>query len=105
MKNPRKSAKEHKTYFNKIEQKANDIIEGLSQFSFANFEKSYNQNEVKNEDIFILLENHKNRLENERRQSTADLYTWTIASLKAFHTDGRTKKLLLADITANFLLN
>ncbi len=102
-KNPRNEARDNKIYFNKIEQKANNILKDLVQFSFANFEKAYDQNEVKNEDVFTLLLNYGNRLAEEKRQSTADTYDWTISSLKAYYTDGKTKKLLLSDITPKFL--
>ena len=62
-KNPRKDARELKMYFDEIEYKANQVIKDEVPFNFVNFEKAYNQHEIKNEDLLTLLEHAKNRLE------------------------------------------
>ena len=103
LKNPRKEYREVKIQLNEMQHKANTVIKNLVQFSFANFEKIYNQNEIKNEDVFTLLDEYKNRLIKEKRQSSADTFAWTIASLKNYHTDEKTKKLFLSEVTKEFL--
>lgn len=101
--NPRGERKEVKLYLNRIENKAASIIRDLVQFSFVNFEKVYNENEVRNEDVFILLEAYRERLIKENRLNSANTFTWTINSLKGYHTDKKTKRLLLSEVTPAFL--
>ncbi len=75
----------------------------MSRFSFENFEEVFNQNAVKNEDLFALLQNAQARLEKEKRLRTAETFSWAKTSLEKFYTDGKIKKLLLSDITPALL--
>lgn len=101
MKNPKKEAMDSKLYFEKIKHKSNGIIRYLPQFSLANFEKLYNQNQVKNEDFLALLLNTINKIEKENG-SVLLIHTHRLSVTLKFYTDGKTKNLpiLLSQVVA-----
>lgn len=100
---PRKEHKEKLLYFNGIEKKAVDIINEMPVFSFAAFEKKFNQKPKKDVDTISLFETYIEQLKNESRIGTADSYNWALTSIKNFIATKRKKKLSFGDVTTEFL--
>src|SRR6478609_2862351 len=55
---PRKEFKEHQLFFNKIEQRAVEIIKELHPFSFQGFEKKFDQKTDRSKDVLTYLETY-----------------------------------------------
>jgi len=100
---PRKEYKEKLLYFNGIEDKALEIINGMNVFSFAAFEKKFNQKPKKDVDTISLFETYIEQLKNEDRIGTADSYNCALTSIKSFIGTKRRKKLSFADVTPELL--
>lgn len=102
---PRSEHKKHLLYFNQIEQKALDIIEGLPVFSFPAFEKKFDQKPKENADTISLFERYIDNLRKEERIGTAISYGCALSSLKHFVTNKKRKRLNFSDVTSEFLSN
>lgn len=96
---PRGNYKELQLTFQAIEQRANDIINKLPEFTFEIFEKNYLNVSVKN-DVFGAFKNQIERLGKEGRAGTADAYKCTLNSLLAYH---KKKLLSYSVITPDYL--
>lgn len=103
-KNPRdKELKRLKLLFATIEKKAVNIIDEMDSFTFQAFEKKFNQKAASKKDVFYLLQEYSNELTLQERLSTAESYRSTLNSFKEFIKDTRRIRLMLADITPEWL--
>lgn len=100
---PRNEAKENRIFFNKIEQKAIDIIKELHPFSFQQFEKKFNQKTDRSKDVLSHLEAYKEQLAKDGRSGTADSYKCAFNSITKFIKTKNRKKLQFADVTPEWL--
>jgi integrase/recombinase XerD len=97
--------KEYQTYFNKIEQKAIEIIKGLDSFSFQAFDKAFNQKTDRSKDVFYYMENYMDQLKKESRSGTENSYKCAYNSFKSYlKTKGR-KNFNFSDLTPEWLQN
>lgn len=96
---PRGEYKDYKLFFNAIEQRANDIVSNLPEFSFAAFEKNYLDKQDKHKDVYSYYQRYIAGLKNEGRAGTADSYTCSLNSLKHYHK----KTLHFEKLTPDFL--
>ncbi|MBN1185682.1 MAG: site-specific integrase [Bacteroidales bacterium] len=101
--NPRGDNKDNKVFFNKIEHRAIEVIKELEPFSFQAFEKKFNQKAAPKKDVFYLLQEYSGELTKQERLTTAESYRSTLKSFKEFIKDTRKTKLMLADITPEWL--
>jgi integrase len=100
---PRNEFKEHKLYFNKIEQRAIEIIKELSPFSFEGFEKKFDQRTDRAKDVLTYLDAYIKQLEKEERSGTADSYQCAYNSFTKYIKTKNRKKLSFGDITPEWL--
>ena len=96
---PRGEYKDHKLYFNAVEQRANDIVSNLPEFSFAAFEKNYLDKQDRQQDVYSYYGRYIAGLNSEGRAGTADSYTCSLNSLKQYHK----KTLHFEKLTPDFL--
>ncbi len=101
---PRNESKKLRLYFNKIEQRATDLIKELQHFSFELFEKKFNQSTNRNKDVLSHLEAYKEQLQKEERIGTAEIYKCAFNSFTKFIKASNRKKLKFSDITPDWLL-
>lgn len=100
---PRNEFKEHKLYFNKIEQRALDIIKELNPFSFEGFEKKFDQRVDRTKDVLTYLDNYIKQLSKDNRSGTADSYQCAYNSFKNYLESKGRKKLNFGDVTSEWL--
>lgn len=100
---PRGEYKDHQTFFNKVEQKALEIIREIDPFSFQIFEKKFNQKTDRSKDVFFYIETYMARLKAEGRVGTADSHKCSYNSFKNFLKSKNRKNLHFADITPEWL--
>lgn len=100
---PRNEFKEHKLYFNKIEQRALDIIKELHPFSFEGFEKKFDQRVDRTKDVLTYLDNYIKQLSKDNRSGTADSYQCAYNSFKKYLESKGRKKLNFGDVTPDWL--
>ena len=100
---PRNEAKERRIYFNKIEQRAIEIIKELHPFSFQSFEKKFNQKTDRSKDVLSYMESYIKQLSKDGRSGTADSYKCASNSFSKFIKTRNRKKLQFADITPDWL--
>jgi len=81
-------------------ERAEEVIDQLSVFSFEEFEKRYFTSQNEDNCIFSAIKNYENSLSEAGRASTAYLYTCTLNSLKNFT---RKETLEFDAITVDFL--
>ena len=84
---------------NKI-NKANEIINKLTVFTFDKFEREFYGNQKDVSDIFPIFEEYVAKLEEEDRFKTASAYRTAMNTIKKFHPKS---KLNILDITPSFL--
>lgn len=98
---PRAEHKERAIQFRAMEARANEIIEGMSVFTFQGFDKLYKTTKKQNQGCaFGMLESYIESLRAEGRAKTANSYLCTLNSFKAFH--GR-QTLPFSEITVGYL--
>ncbi len=97
--------KENQLYFAKIENKANEIVKSISDFSFAEFENKFNKKPTKSKDVFEYFENYIEKLKSEKRSGTADSYKCAYNSIRSFFNSKKRKKLPFQEITPEWLQN
>src|SRR5690554_5276649 len=102
-KKPHKKYKEKLLYFNSIEQKAQDILKDLHPFSFATFEKRFNQKPLSKIDVFTAMQTYIDKLAEEGRAATAYSYNCALASLKKRQESLHRKKFHFWDVTEDWL--
>jgi integrase len=100
---PRNEAKEQRIYFNKIEQRAIEIIKELHPFSFQSFEKKFNQKTDRSKDVLSYLNAYTEQLSNDGRSGTADSYKCAFNSFTKFIKSKNRKKLQFAEVTPEWL--
>lgn len=100
---PRNESKEHKLYFNKIEQRAVDIIKELNPFSFEGFEKKFDQRVDRTKDVLTYFDNYIKQLYKADRSGTADSYECAVNSFKKFLESKGRKRLNFGDVTPEWL--
>ncbi len=100
---PRNTSKDHKLYFNKIEQRAIDIIKELNPFSFEVFEKKFDQRTDRSKDVFHLFAQYIKALETEERNGTADSYQCAYNSFAKFLKSKNRKILNFRDVNSDWL--
>lgn len=103
LQNPRGKFKEYKLYFSKIEARAQEIIHNLDEFTFEDFEKTFIAKAPSQKEVFVLFEKYISNLKKQDRVSTASSYTDALSSLKKFAVFKGQKKILLKDITVEWL--
>jgi len=101
--NPRGDNKDNKVFFNKIEHRAIEVIKELDPFSFQAFEKKFNQKAAPKKDVLYLLQEYSEELTQQERLTTAESYRSALKSFKEFNKDSRKTRLMLADITPEWL--
>jgi len=101
--NPRKEHKANQLFFNKIEQRAIEVIKELEPFTFQTFEKKFNQKAAPKKDVFFLMQEYSEELTKQERLATAESYRSALKSFKQFTDDTRKKRLMLTDITPEWL--
>ncbi|MBK9934102.1 MAG: site-specific integrase [Cytophagaceae bacterium] len=95
--------KELQSFFNKIEQKAIEIIKSLDSFSFQAFDKAFNQKTDRSKDVFYYLENYMEQLKNESRSGTENSYKCAYNSFKSYLKSKGRKNFNFADLTPEWL--
>lgn len=100
---PRNEFKEHRLYFNKLEQRAIDIIKELHPFSFEGFEKKFDQRVDRTKDVITYLDNYIKHLSKDNRSGTADSYQCASNSFKKYLEEKGRKRLNFGDITPEWL--
>ena len=100
---PKKEYKENQLYFNKIEQKAIEIIKDMPVFSFPAFEKKFCQKPKENSDALSLFETYIEKLKKENRIGTATSYNCALSSIRNFTNSLHRRKLNFSDITHELL--
>lgn len=78
--------------------KAEEVLHNIAPFSISLFEKRLFANKQINESVFVLFDEHIQRMMKAGRIGTASSYRTCMNSLKGFK-----QKIRLADITAEFL--
>ncbi|MCX6258636.1 MAG: site-specific integrase [Bacteroidia bacterium] len=99
---PRGDYKDKRIILNSIEEKAREIIQSMSEFSFPEFEKLFLAKREDRNDVFVVYQHFINRFNKEERLSTAESYRSSMRSLKTFV---KKDKLLFTTITPEFLKN
>ncbi|MDX2303326.1 MAG: site-specific integrase [Microscillaceae bacterium] len=103
-KNPRNQFKELQIYFNKIEQKALEVIRTLDSFSFSSFEKKFIKKTVsQSTDVLSHLKYHIQYLKEEGQIGNSENYKCTMNSITKFIQNNGRKKLNFSDITPEWL--
>lgn len=95
--------KEMQLFFNKVEQKAQDIIKDLDPFTFTAFDKAFNNKTDKAKDVFSYLESYMEQLDKEGRSGTASSYKCAYNSFKSFINSKKRKYLPFGEITPEWL--
>jgi integrase/recombinase XerD len=95
--------KEMQLFFNKVEQKAQDIIKDLDPFSFAAFDKAFNSKTDKTKDVFSYMESYMEQLSKEGRSGTESSYKCAYNSIKSFLNSKKRKYLPFGEITPEWL--
>ena len=98
---PRGDYKDQKLFLDAIEKRANDVIKGLPEFSFATFERDYLDKNDKQQDVYSYYLRYIKELQDEGRASTASSYESSLNSLKVYHP----KVLQFDRLTPDFLKN
>jgi site-specific recombinase XerD len=101
--NPRKESREHKIFFNKIDQRAIEVIKELDVFTFESFEKKFSQQAAPKKDVLFLIQEYIDKLTSEERLNTAGTFKSTLKSFDEFLKEIKKKKLLLSEITPDWL--
>jgi integrase/recombinase XerD len=102
---PRGKFKEHLLYFNKIEEQSVAIIREMPVFSFALFEKKFNQKPKANQGILEVYSNYISELKQNERISTAYSYNNAKQSVTKFLESKNRKKIAFWEITTEWLNN
>ncbi len=101
--NPRKENKANQIFFNKIEQRALDVIRELDVFTFDLFEKKFDQQAAPKKEVFFLIQEYMNKLTSDDRLNTADSYKCALKSFTNFSSNSKKSKLVLTEITPEWL--
>ncbi len=97
---PRGEYKEMRKLFDKIDEKAVEVIKKLNPFTFDSFKIGFFDKSSYSDDVFGLFEAYISELRTEERVNTAISYECTLASLKKYHV----KSLLtFEEVTSKFL--
>ncbi|MCX6257857.1 MAG: site-specific integrase [Bacteroidia bacterium] len=97
---PRGDFKERKILLNSIEEKALEVIHGMEEFSFPEFENLFLSKKSDKSDVFVCIQEFSDILRKDERIGTADSYKCSMNSLKQFV---KKEKLLFTSITPEFL--
>ncbi|WP_282036189.1 site-specific integrase [Saccharicrinis aurantiacus] len=100
---PRKTYKDHLLYFNEVELKARTIIKDIHPFTFAAFEKKFNEAPRSTIDVFSAFQTYIETLLKDGRVSTAESYKCALNSLKKCQEAKNRKKLNFWDVTPDWL--
>jgi site-specific recombinase XerD len=101
--NPRKENKANQIFFNKIEQRAIDVIREIEVFTFELFEKKFDQQAAPKKEVFFLIQEYIDKLKSEERLNTAETYKSALKSFTTFLKSSKKTKLLLTSITPDWL--
>ena len=102
---PRGKFKDHLLFFNKVEAKAVEIIREMSVFSFAQFEKNFNQKTKSATTLLDLFDSYIDELKQGKRISTAYSYNNARRSITTFLESKNRKKINFWEITPDWLKN
>jgi len=94
--------KDKKVYLNSIEGKAIEVINGLDEFSFPEFEKQFLAKKEDKNDVYVIFRNVIDRFRKEGSIGTADCYKCSMNSLKIFIKNDHFQ---FAQVTPDFLKN
>ena len=100
---PRDEYKDNRTFFNRIEIKAINVVKSLPNFSFEEFEKVFNKQTDLNKDVLSLFDEYILELKRNKQYGTADSYGNAKSSFKSFIVSRNRKKLSFGDITPQWL--
>jgi len=100
---PRNEFKDHKLYFNRIEQRAVEIVRELSPFTFVSFEKKFDQKTNRSKDVLNYIDIYIKQLTRDERAGTASNYECAQNSLIKFLDSKNRKKIHFSDVTVDFL--
>jgi integrase/recombinase XerD len=100
---PRGKFKEHLLFFNKIEEQSVAIIREMPIFSFALFEKKFNQKPKTNQGVLEVFSSYISELKQNERISTAYSYNNAKSSLTKFLESKNRKKIAFWEITTEWL--
>lgn len=103
--NPRKTLKDNKLFFAKMEEKATIILKDMDQFSFEAFEKKFLNTAPSKKELFTLIQDYIDNLTGEERYTTAESYTSTLNSFTEYIKELKKNKLLVREITPEWLTN
>jgi len=100
---PRNKFKEHKLYFNKLEDRAIEIIKTLNGFSFASFEKQFDNRKTQTKDVLSYFDDYMAKLNEEGRSGTSESYKCASKSFAKFLKTKKTKALHFSEVTNEWL--
>lgn len=95
--------KKLRLFFNKVEQRANDVIKEIPIFTFQEFERKFNGQMSDDVDVLAHMDNYIKVLRSEDRINTAVCYECTKSSLLKFLKKSRKKRLTFMDVSVEFL--
>jgi len=101
-----KSRGEHKElrlYFNKVEQRANEVLKTIEIFTFQEFERKFNGSKSEEVNVFSHFDAYIKELREEERINTAVCYECTKNSLLKFLKKNRKSSLTFIDVSVEFL--
>jgi len=101
--NPKKPYKDYKLYFNKIEERALDIIKDLLPFSFKEFEAKFKNTSSDRRDLIRVFKEYIDSLYKEDRIKTSFSYANARNSLKEYMKFRKRKNISFDDITPRWL--
>ena len=99
---PRNEFKEHKLYFNKIEERAVEIAKSIDPFSFGSFERKFDHQADRSRDVLSYMDTYIKQLSSEERTGTASSYQCARNSFAEYLKNR--KKLHFGEITPDWLL-
>ncbi len=100
---PVKNSKKTSYTLIKLKKKQIRLLKTSKVFSFLAFEKKFNQQSTTKKDLFFLIQEYINKLKAQERLTTAESYTSALKSFKSFVSKSKKHKMLLADITPEWL--
>jgi len=100
---PRNEFKEHRLYFNKIEERSVEIIKSLQPFSFEGFERKFDQRADRSKDVLTYIRIYIKQLSKEERTGTASSYQCAHNSFEKYLKTKNRKKIYFGDITPDWL--
>jgi len=95
--------KEYAAYFERIKQRAKEIISELHPFSFQVFENRFLNKAKSYSDVLTEMDDYINQLYQEDRTGTAESYKCAYNSIKTFACNKKRKKLPFELVTADWL--